>query len=228
MFYTIPVVTWWIFLAVVLTIHGYTGSFLLMNAWHLTWLDQPMYYISMLGDSLLLGALLVLLHRRKPAMALSFILVLVITGLLAQFLKQIIFPGWDRPLKLIADEGLVHVVNNVRLMHNSFPSGHSVSAGAAFTLLAWFHKDKISILLISLFLAVLVPYTRVYTGAHFPGDVLAGSLIGSLCAMVMIPWFNGIEFGMRKKSGSFVSGLRQWLVVLALVGLVGFVVMEMW
>lgn len=57
----------------------------------------------------------------------------------------------------------------------SFPSGHSASAfafaeGVAHTL-PW--------LGIPLRLAaVTVAYTRVHSGVHYPGDVLAGSLIG--------------------------------------------------
>jgi undecaprenyl-diphosphatase len=171
---------------------------------------------------------MVLLHRRKPDEALSFILVLVLTGIVAQFLKQIIFPGWDRPLKVIGDDSLVHIVNQLRLMHNSFPSGHSVSAGAVFTLLAWFHRENRSILLVSLLFAILVPYTRVYTGAHFPGDVLAGSMIGSLFTLGMIPVFTSIESGIGKKPGNFVSGLGLGLVTLAVLGLLIFIVMEMW
>jgi membrane-associated phospholipid phosphatase len=33
-------------------------------------------------------------------------------------------------------------------------------------------------------LAALVAYSRVHTGVHFPGDVVAGALIGTLLAQL--------------------------------------------
>lgn len=63
----------------------------------------------------------------------------------------------------------------------SFPSGHSASAfafaeGVAHTL-PW--------LGIPLRLAATtIAYTRVHAGVHYPGDVVAGSLIGLACGQV--------------------------------------------
>jgi membrane-associated phospholipid phosphatase len=31
-------------------------------------------------------------------------------------------------------------------------------------------------------LAALVAYSRVHTGVHFPGDVVIGSLLGTVCS----------------------------------------------
>ncbi len=62
---------------------------------------------------------------------------------------------------------------------SAFPSGHSAAAfafangvghvlpAAGFPLRA---------------LAALVAYSRVHTGVHYPGDVLAGALLGSAIA----------------------------------------------
>jgi undecaprenyl-diphosphatase len=61
----------------------------------------------------------------------------------------------------------------------SFPSGHTAAA-VAFASGAGSELPAAGLPLH--LLAALVGYSRIHTGVHFPGDVLAGALIGSAVA----------------------------------------------
>jgi undecaprenyl-diphosphatase len=63
----------------------------------------------------------------------------------------------------------------------SLPSGHSASAFAFATGVGHvLPREAVPLRA----LAALVAYSRVHTGVHFPGDVLAGSLVGTACAQL--------------------------------------------
>jgi membrane-associated phospholipid phosphatase len=58
----------------------------------------------------------------------------------------------------------------------SFPSGHAASGFAFASAIA---REQPWLGLALRFLAAAVAYSRVHTGVHYPGDALAGSLIGA-------------------------------------------------
>ena len=64
---------------------------------------------------------------------------------------------------------------------NSFPSGHTCAAFAsAVTWLRTLPRRWMKVT--GVVLAVLMGFSRLYVGVHFPTDVLVGGLVGSLCA----------------------------------------------
>jgi membrane-associated phospholipid phosphatase len=58
---------------------------------------------------------------------------------------------------------------------SSFPSGH---AAAGFAFAAAIGRDQPWLGMALRFLATTVAYSRVHTGVHYPGDAVAGALIG--------------------------------------------------
>lgn len=86
----------------------------------------------------------------------------------------------------------------------SFPSGHALLAAATYLTLGSIvaelmtrNRLKAFVLLLALFLAVLVGFTRVYLGVHWPSDVLAGWVIGAVWAMIC--WL-GVRFLRRREA----------------------------
>jgi membrane-associated phospholipid phosphatase len=65
----------------------------------------------------------------------------------------------------------------------SFPSGHSASA-FAFATAAGAEIPPLALPL--RLLAAAVAYSRVHGGAHYPGDAIAGSLVGGATATIVV------------------------------------------
>jgi undecaprenyl-diphosphatase len=73
--------------------------------------------------------------------------------------------------------------------NSSFPSGHSMMSAVTYLTLAALlarsqerKRLKAYLLLVAVFLSVIVGASRVYLGVHWPTDVLAGWMAGSIWA----------------------------------------------
>lgn len=95
-----------------------------------------------------------------------------------------------------------HVLDEVRLLvgcsrSGSMPSGHAANSFAYATALFVLTRDYVSLRwrLFPVLLALLVCYSRVYVGVHYPGDVLAGALLGSAIALLVITGSRAVAKG---------------------------------
>ena len=84
--------------------------------------------------------------------------------------------SFPRPQQLLSG---VHVLSTFG-SYDSFPSAHTAFAFA--TAVFVYHYSRRAGLL-AILLAVLVGVSRIFVGVHFPIDVLAGAVLGT-----MIPW----------------------------------------
>jgi undecaprenyl-diphosphatase len=64
----------------------------------------------------------------------------------------------------------------------SFPSGHATVAFACATILA-LAVPRLRWPLVAL--AALIAFSRVYVGVHYPGDILAGAVLGVVIAIAL-------------------------------------------
>lgn len=84
----------------------------------------------------------------------------------------------------------------------SFPSGHTQSSVGTFGAIAYTAKNKI-VRWISIAIAVLVPFSRMYIGVHFPSDVLVAAGMALVLIVVMKP----MVFGNDGKNIPLIFGV---------------------
>jgi undecaprenyl-diphosphatase len=134
---------------------------------------------TVLGLVVVLGALMLLLHRRRLQAAVLVIAVLV-GQVAAETTKHLV--GRDRP-DLVPHLDLVY--------SSSFPSGHSAMSPIVYFTLAGIlaagepsRAAKTLLLATAALLVLAIGVSRVYLGVHWPTDVLAGWAMGTAVALV--------------------------------------------
>ena len=66
----------------------------------------------------------------------------------------------------------------------SFPSGHTRDTAVFMTVLVAFMPKRLRWLMAAF--AVFIALTRIYVGAHYPTDVIAGLIIGYLIGKIVL------------------------------------------
>ncbi len=157
--------------------------FLLINSFNSPFFDQVMYIIS--GKLTWVPLYIVILaaigrkYRRKFYPVILFICLSV---LLADQGSVQIFKNTVRRLRPCHEpslEGMVHLVENRCGGLYGFVSSHASNAfNVALISLMFIRKRWYSVSIV--IWAALVGYSRIYVGVHYPGDVICGSLFGTL------------------------------------------------
>jgi len=159
-----------------------------LNAYHTPFFDTLFTYLTYLGDGafVAVAAVLTLLFSIRKGLFIG--LVAIVTGLLAQFFKRIVFADHLRPVNFLSEMPEVATVSDVVLRHHfSFPSGHTTSAFAFFILVALLWQKR-WLGLGAILMALLAGYSRIYLSQHFLEDVIAGSLLGSVTAWLLFTY----------------------------------------
>lgn len=171
-----------------------TRIFLLFNlrGYHPRWLDRVMWLATQVGHMLiafiLAGLFFILDYRR---LAVEVILGTLTLWLLVETVKALT----DRARPFLDLEGTRII--GWRQPGRSFPSGHTAQIFFLVTLLSHHFEPGIWGTVSLYTVAVLVGFTRMYVGAHYPRDVIGGAVLGSICGVLVTlvdPYWLGLRF----------------------------------
>ena len=142
-------------------------------------------FLTNLGNIIVLlvicGILYVACGKKGERVALIAILAIAIATLFVLLIKPTV--GELRPFLVLAHVNVLVHENNIF----SFPSEHTALSFAVAIVLGLNYKiKKVKLIYITLAIAVIVGFSRIYVGAHYPVDVLGGMILGVVSGLVTL------------------------------------------
>ena len=163
--------------------------------------DPFMYVITSLGNSgiiwiVIAALMLFVLPKRYRKVGLTVAIALLLSLIMCNGVMKNLYQR-VRPFNV--DTTFKNLYNVFSTIHDwSFPSGHtSASFAAAVAIVLWSKKEGIA----ALILAALISFSRLYLTVHYPTDVLASLVLGSLygvAAYFLVKWLLSKSEKLRK------------------------------
>jgi len=145
------------------------------------WLDSFFLFVTRTGDMLVaipvLAMFIYLWRRSEKTTAVLYVASVITFPLISLWLKNL----FGRPRQDIFPPLVVEHTA-------SFPSGHTLTAVAAYGLAAVFlwQRGHRALAILSGSWVLLVGLSRIYLGAHYPSDVLASLALGVILLIIIV------------------------------------------
>lgn len=181
-----------------------TELFLFLNGSHNAFFDPIMFWLSdkliWIPMYLLIVFLIIRRYKLQGILILGFIALTIVlcdqtaSGLLKNTVQRL-RPSHDPTLT-----GLVHLSKAGPGGLYGYASSHAANVFGLATFLCFALDEKFKILKYWMFIwAILVSYSRIYNGVHYPGDVITGILIGTVFGYLMAKALSRTPINLNKK-----------------------------
>jgi undecaprenyl-diphosphatase len=155
--------------------------FLWLNSFHSPFFDKVMWFISGRVEWLplyliLIGYIIYKYRWRSIAIVIAIIIAVSLADQLAVKAFKEVFQRL-RPTHNPEIQNLVHIVKDYRGGMYGFVSNHAANTFALAVFLCLLFRNKYFIVSIVGW-AIIVSYSRIYLGVHYPGDIIGGAFLG--------------------------------------------------
>jgi membrane-associated phospholipid phosphatase len=156
------------------------------------WLDRVMLGFTQVGNGFTtLAFALILIFASQRYLAYELILGTLTLWLVVMLIKAI--ARRSRPFIRLVQTRVI----GYRPRGRSFPSGHTSQSFFVATLMIQHFHAGVWIAILLYAIAMLVGITRMYVGAHYPRDVLAGAILGSAWGLLGVIFDGYVLGGIR-------------------------------
>lgn len=176
------------------------------------------YNLTQLGDALLVLSFLTIFLVYAPKIWEALISASLISLLFSSVLKNIFLV--PRPAVMFDNSSFI-IIGNRAVGFASLPSGHSITVFTTLTVLLFaFMPKKISFkiiwILVTISMGLIIAFTRVGVGAHYPLDVIIGSIVGYFSGLM------GIFISRKFAIWTWIGDKKYYPVFILLI--IGFII----
>jgi membrane-associated phospholipid phosphatase len=196
-------------------------SFFYIN-YHLGQYPNLQYSLTQFGDALIFLSFLSIFIIYAPKIWEALLSSLLISLLISCPLKSVF--AVPRPGAAFNNDSAI-IVGKALCGNNSLPSGHSITIFAILTVLLFAFmpkelKNKILWIFLLITTGFILAFTRVGVGAHYPLDVIIGSIIGYISGI------SGIFISRKYKIWAWINNKKYYPIFILLFVICGVLLID--
>lgn len=150
-------------------------------------LDFLFQLITICGEQIVIISIIAIVYWALDKKFGEYIAYSVLTSVLLNNTIKDIFK-MKRP---IGEEG-IRTLREQTATGYSFPSGHTQSASSFYGAIAIYLKKR-AMDIIATIMIILIGFSRLYLGVHYPKDVIVGGILGILTSLICYKLYNKFE-----------------------------------
>lgn len=171
-----------------------------------------LFNLTQVGDALISLSFLTIFIVYAPKIWESLLSASIVSAIFSGVLKDIF--AIPRPAAAFDNNSFV-IIGKTLSGHSSLPSGHSITVFTILTVLlfAFMPKKlnyKILCIIFSIIAGLILVVTRVGVGAHYPLDVIVGSIIGYISGLA------GIFINQKYKIWTWINNKKYYPIFIFL------------